>query len=77
MMYSITIIPSAQKAIDKLGMLDAARVIKTINALAQNPRPHGCVMLEGRMAWRVRTGDIRILYDINDSELVVTVVKVA
>lgn len=77
MMYSITIIPSAQKAIDKLGMLDAARVIKTINALAQNPRPHGCVMLEGRTAWRVRAGDIRILYDINDSELVVTVVKVA
>ena len=77
MTYTITILPSVQKVIDKLAVADAARVIKTISALAANPRPHGCIKLEDRKGWRVRAGDIRILYEINDTDLVVIIIRVA
>ena len=77
MTYTITILPTVQKVIDKLAVADAAHVMKTISALAANPRPHRCIKLEDRNGWRVRAGDIRILYDINDTDLVVIIIRVA
>ena len=36
-------------------------------ALADNPRPHGVVKLSGREAWRIRVGDFRVIYTIDDT----------
>ncbi|MHC4552478.1 MAG: type II toxin-antitoxin system RelE family toxin [Planctomycetota bacterium] len=42
-----------------------------------NPRPHGCKRLKGKQAlYRVRTGDYRIIYTLNDNQLLVLVVKI-
>ena len=60
MTYTITILPTVQKVIDKLAVANAARVMKTISALAANPRPHGYIKLEDRSGWRVRAGDIGV-----------------
>ena len=56
-----------------MAVLDAA-----ILALAENPRPSGCVKLSGlENLWRVRVGDYRILYSIEDQQLIVLIVSVA
>jgi mRNA interferase RelE/StbE len=52
------------------------RVREAIVGLATNPRPTGCMKLTGREGWRIRVGDYRILYTINDDARLVTVVDV-
>jgi mRNA interferase RelE/StbE len=44
--------------------------------LANNPRPVGCEKLSGEKKYRIRQGDYRILYEIVDTDLIVTVVRV-
>ena len=51
------------------------RVQKTILGLANNPRPDGCKKLKGRDDYRVRVGDYRILYFINDEIVTIEVVR--
>ena len=76
MAHSIEIKKAARKVIAGLPRGDHARVIKAIAALADNPRPPGCKKLQGEELWRIRTGDIRILYEIHDDRLLVHVVRV-
>ncbi len=45
-------------------------------ALAENPRPTGCIKLTGMEAYRIRVGDYRIVYEITDRVLIVTVIDV-
>lgn len=56
---------------------DRRKVVARIGALAANPRPTGCVKLSGQEKYRIRQGRFRILYEIQDARLIVTVVKVA
>jgi mRNA interferase RelE/StbE len=52
-------------------------ILASIVALASNPRPTGCVKLEGAESlWRVRVRDYRVVYQITDRQLLVTVVKI-
>jgi mRNA interferase RelE/StbE len=44
--------------------------------LEQDPRPPGCKKLKGRDAWRIRIGDYRVIYEINDGHLIVTVITI-
>jgi mRNA interferase RelE/StbE len=74
--YSIRIKRSAAKEIESLPARDRARVVDRIAGLAENPRPRGCEKLSGEEKYRLRQGDYRILYQILDRELVVTVVRV-
>lgn len=75
-MYKVYIERYAQKQIGKLDK-KAIPVIKTaIARLAENPRPHGCIKLKGENAYRIRTGKYRIIYEINDAIILVTVVSV-
>lgn len=77
MPYSITYTPSAAKAIRKLDKPTARRLLNAIGTLASNPRPSGCIQLKGgRGEFRIRLGDYRIVYDVQDDELVVLVLKV-
>ncbi|MEI2721893.1 MAG: type II toxin-antitoxin system RelE/ParE family toxin [Gemmatimonadales bacterium] len=74
--YSVVIRRSAGKDIEALPTADRRRVVARIRALATDPRPVGCEKLSGEEKYRLRQGDYRILYEITDRELIVTVVKV-
>ena len=74
--YKIAVKQSASKEISDLPKVDCQRIVTKIQALARDPRPHGCEKLSATEKYRVRQGDYRILYEINDSSRTVTVVKV-
>lgn len=74
--YELQIKPSAVKEIEKLPRKDRPRVVQKIRALAVNPRPHGCEKLSAEEKYRIRQGDYRVVYSIDDNERVVLVVKV-
>jgi mRNA interferase RelE/StbE len=76
--YSILIKPSAVKEIESIQLKrDRQRIVERIRDLAENPRPPGCEKLSGRDKYRLRQGRYRILYSIEDADLLVYVVKVA
>jgi mRNA interferase RelE/StbE len=75
--YKIEIKRSAQKEIKKLPDTVLRRVVEKITSLGQDPRPDGCKKLSGEEKYRVRVGDYRILYGIEDDVLLIYVVKVA
>ena len=78
MSYSILLLPSARKSLATLPKADQARVDRHIIALAENPRPPGCVKLSGLSdLWRIRVGDYRVVYQIQDRKLIVVVVTIA
>jgi mRNA interferase RelE/StbE len=76
MPYQIEITNFAERKIKKLEEQLRSEVIGLIYKLAENPRPHGCKKLKGREAYRVRLGDYRIIYEIRDKVLIVSIVDV-
>ena len=74
--YNVLIKRSAAKEIEALPSRERRRVVAKITTLAANPRPAGCEKLSGAEKYRIRQGDYRILYEILDTALIVTVVKV-
>jgi len=75
--YKLRIKKSAAKELEAIPRkIDRQRVIKRIESLAENPRPPGCKKLSGSDRYRVRQGSYRIVYAIEDAELVVYIVKV-
>ena len=76
--YSILIKPSAVKEIEAIPLKKVRRrIVERIGDLAENPRPPGCEKLSGQDKYRLRQGRYRILYSIEDKDLLVYVVKVA
>ena len=79
--YAVEMLRPAEKTLDKLARqqpADAERIEDAIEALAEEPRPAGCKPLTGYPhVYRVRVGNYRICYTINDRELVVLVVTVS
>lgn len=74
--YRIEVARRALKAIAALPRKDQQRVRAAIDLLAENPRPPGCVAMVGEpRAYRVRTGDYRIVYEVFDDQLLVQVVR--
>ncbi len=74
--YSLEIKRSAAKELAQLPAKDRGRVIARIQALAEDPRPVGAEKLSGQERYRVRQGDYRILYEIEDAVLRIMVVKI-
>jgi mRNA interferase RelE/StbE len=76
--YKILVKPSAKKEIDAVGQKkDRQRIVLRIQSLGENPRPLGCEKLAGHLdRYRLREGNYRILYSIDDEKLLVDVVKV-
>ena len=74
--YRLEIKRSAAKEISDLRKTDCQRVIAKIQVLSNNPRPNGCEKLSGAEKYRIRQGDYRILYEIDDTTKLVTIVKV-
>lgn len=78
MPYEITYAHSALKALRKLDRIVAQRILRAVDSLAQDPRPQGCLQLSGGDGeFRIRVGDYRVIYDVNDEELVVLVLRAA
>ena len=74
MTYQIQVLPIATRAIKKLPPEAKRRVQAVVELLAEDPRPPAAKKLTGRPEWRVRTGDYRVLYRIQDDVLTVVVV---
>lgn len=72
----VLIVRRAQKELAQLPGGSYERVRDAIGALAQDPRPSGCLKLTGREAWRIRVGDYRVIYEIDDHQQVVTILHV-
>ncbi|BFU88869.1 MAG: hypothetical protein NTAFB01_00560 [Nitrospira sp.] len=75
--YSIVIKRSAEKELKAIPPGDLQRVVDRIRGLAQQPRPSGCEKLSGESErYRIRQGDYRIVYSIDDAARLVEVVKI-
>ena len=74
--YSVQIKRSAAKELEAIPLKDRRRIVARIETLRDNPRPPGCEKLSAEEKYRLRQGDYRILYEILDRELVVTVVRI-
>ena len=76
MNYDIAILRRAQKELAELSTGVYERVRDSIGALAQEPRPPGCVKLTNRQGWRIRVGDYRVIYEIDDQHKTVTILNI-
>ena len=74
--YKITIKKSAAKELQDIGKKDLRRIVKRIQSLARNPRPHGCQKLSSKGRFRIRHGDYRIVYSVEDKDCIVDIVKI-
>jgi mRNA interferase RelE/StbE len=77
MAYTIEFRPSAFRDLKELSGEILRRVVRKIDALAEDPRPQGVEKLSGsENAYRVRVGDYRILYEIRDRVLLIAVIRI-
>lgn len=75
--YSVLLRRAAAKDLEALPVADRRRAADKLRGLAENPRPHGGEKLSGQERYRVRQGDYRIIYEIDDAATVVRVVRIA
>ena len=74
--YTVVLTKTARKQLDKLPDSVADLLLDAIERLAEDPRPDSCKKLRGRLGYRIRKGDYRIIYDITDDVLTVEVVAI-
>lgn len=75
-MYRIQIIPSAIKDLDRLDKKFFDQIKKRILALSSNPRPANSLKLTNEQGYRIRSGDYRILYRIDDADKLVYIYRI-
>jgi len=76
--YAVELKPSARKELESLPDTVLARVIHRLGSLAHDPRPSGCKKLKGyKDQWRVRIGDWRVIYTVDDTVRLVSVTRIA
>ena len=72
--YTVSFARSAWKEFSRLEVALASRILEKIEALVSDPRPAGCRKLEGSDDfWRIRVGEYRVIYSIDDSHHVVDI----
>jgi len=76
MSYRVFVLRRAQKELAQLPDAAYERAKNAIHRLAENPRPHGYRKLSGRDGWRIRVGDYRVIYEIDDTRQTVTILHV-
>jgi mRNA interferase RelE/StbE len=75
--YEVFLEKSTQRDLRSLSGADFHRIIPRIKKLAQNPRPSGCHKIAGSKSdWRIRVGDYRVIYEVDDNAKVVRVMRV-
>ena len=78
MSYRVSIRKQALKELEELPLKQSRKVAHAIDELAEDPRPAGCKKLKGEREyiWRIRVGDYRVLYKIDDEVKVIEVGKI-
>lgn len=74
--YSVLIKQSAVKELQNVPLKNRRKLAARIRELAQEPRPHGCQKLSSLERYRIRHGDYRAVYEIDDGRLTVLVIKI-
>lgn len=74
--YKIEFKKSAYKELKSIPKKDIKRILNKIESLSDNPRPEGCKKLSALERYRLRQGDYRILYSIEDDVLTVFIIKI-
>jgi mRNA interferase RelE/StbE len=75
--YTVQFTPSAKRELSKLSLQVRARIVGALDALKENPHMPGVTKLSGQWnTHRFRVGDYRILYTIENDEMLILVVKV-
>ena len=76
-MYEVYLERSAENDLKRLPTSTFDRIVYQIKTLAENPRPSGCRKITGsKNDWRIRIGDYRVLYEVNDRAKAVRVMRV-
>ena len=76
-MYEVYLERSAENDLKRLPTSTFNRIVYQIKTLAENPRPSGCRKITGsKNDWRIRIGDYRVLYEVNDRAKAVRVTRV-
>jgi mRNA interferase RelE/StbE len=74
--YEISLKKSAAKELDDIPKKELQKIIKKIRALSSDPRPQGSQKLSHKEQYRIRQGDYRIIYAIDDDSFAVHIIKV-
>ena len=76
-MYEVIITSHAERELKRLDRSTKNRILPAALALSDNPRPHGCLKVKAEeRLWRIRVGDWRIGYDIDDDSRVVRIITI-
>ena len=75
--YRVVFKQSVAKDLRAIPKKDVRRILRRIEAIAEDPRGDGCIKLSAQERYRCRQGDYRIVYEIRDMEVTVIIVKVA
>jgi mRNA interferase RelE/StbE len=76
--YRVALARSAEKELQRLSRAVVARIVSRLEHLATEPRPPGCKKLRGGdNEWRIRIGDYRVVYEIDDGARAVDVTRIA
>lgn len=76
MLYAISFTSAAKRALRKISPDNRHRLIEAIERLAAEPRPSGCTKLTDRSGYRIRIGNFRVIYMVDDGKLTVLVLQV-
>ncbi len=74
--YKIAVKKSAVKELGDIPKKELQKIIKKMQDLSSNPRPQGTQKLSHKEQYRIRQGDYRIIYSIQDDDLTVNIIKV-
>ena len=74
--YELRFKRSVTKDLRGISKTDVSRLLKRIDALRDEPRPLGCEKLAGKELYRIRQGVYRVVYSVDDSQVVIEVIKI-
>jgi mRNA interferase RelE/StbE len=77
MNYRIDLPPKVRKELDALPDKFAKQIGSKIDALSENPRPPNSIKLQGQEAYRIKSGNYRVIYEIDDGAKIVSVLSVS
>jgi mRNA interferase RelE/StbE len=77
-MFKVSMTRRAEKDLRRIDRKDKNRIITVVSALRDDPRPPGCLKVQSEPGvWRIRVGDWRIGYHVDDKEMEVLVIRIA
>lgn len=75
--YSLAFKTSVAKDLRSIPNKEVKRILKSIELLCENPRSDGCIKPSGQERYRIRQGVYRIVYEIQDTGIIILIVKIA